>query len=291
MKKFLFSLAACLPAFLLLSAAETVRLWDGDAPGAKGKRPCDIPTLTVYLPDNPAGKRTPAVIVCPGGAYSFHAVPSEGTAYAKFLNENGIATFVLKYRLGSSNNGAYRYPVPQMDARRAVKLIRKNAALWKIDPRKVGIMGSSAGGHLTAMTAVQNDNGDPKSTDPVEKFSSRPDFAILCYAQTSMDSHYGACAGSKALLIGNHAGTENDVAAYKLVDDMTPPCFIWHTFEDQTVPVRNALDMANALEANMVPFSLHIYHNGRHGMGLGNPRHIWTSDLLLWLKEIGVLRK
>ncbi len=292
MKKLLSLISAVLFGCAMLSAAETVRLWEGDAPLAKGQRDCDIPTLTVYLPENPAGKPTPAVVICPGGAYFFHAVEKEGTAYAKFLNAHGIAAMVLKYRLGSPNNGAYRYPAPQLDACRAIRLVRKNSSLWKVDPHRVGIMGSSAGGHLAAMTAVKNDSGDGKNPDPVQRMSSRPDFAVLCYAQTSMDSRYGECAGSKKLLIGDHAGSEEDVAAYRQVTDDTPPCFIWHTFGDTTVPVRNALDMANALEANMVPFALHIYHNGNHGMGLGGePNHLWTEELLLWFRELGILRK
>ena len=271
-------------------AAEKVRLWPGDAPLAKGQRPCDIPEVTVYLPEN-SGRLTAGIVICPGGAYSFHAVDREGTAYAKFLNQHGIAAFVLKYRLGAAKQGGYRYPAPNLDAARAIRLLRANAKQWRLDPGRIGIMGSSAGGHLAAMTAVKNDNGNPQSQDAVERFSSRPDFAVLCYAQTSMDKRYGACAGSKALLIGDNAATEADVAAYALVTDDTPPCFLWHTCEDSAVPVRNALDFAQALERNLVPFSLHIYHSGAHGMGLGRgSQHPWAENLIFWFKEIGVLR-
>ena len=275
----------------LVLAGETIRLWPEDAPLAKGQRPCDIPELTIYLPEKNE-RLAPGIVVCPGGAYSFHAVDKEGTAYAKFLNQHGIAAFVLKYRLGSANQGGYRYPAPNLDAARAIRTLRANAKIWRLDPGRIGIMGSSAGGHLAAMTAVKNDDGNPKSEDAVERFSSRPDFAILCYAQTSMDKRYGACAGSKALLIGDNAATEADVAAYALVTDETPPCFVWHTFEDSTVPVRNALDFAQALERNLVPFSLHIYHSGAHGLGLGKGKtpHPWAEALLFWFKEIGVLR-
>ncbi len=285
-------LAVALSGIFALSAGEIVRLWEGDAPLAKGQRQCDIPTIEVFLPENTSGRPVPAVVICPGGAYSGLAYAHEGVNYAKFLNKHGIAGFVLRYRTGSQRNGSYRYPAPNLDAHRAIRMVRANAAKWNIDPELVGIMGSSAGGHLAAMTAVKNDSGKRDAADVVERYSSRPDFAILCYAQTSMDTRYGACAGSRQNLIGDNAATIEDVAAYSLVTDDTPPCFLWHTIEDATVPVRNALDFANALEDNFVPFSLHIYHHGRHGIGLGDPNnpHPWSGELIVWLKEIGVLR-
>lgn len=275
---------------LLLSGAEKVRLWEGDAPLAKGKESRDIPMLEVFLPQN-TGKRTPAVIICPGGAYSGLAYAHEGTNYAKFLNQHGIAGLVLRYRTGAKSNGSYRYPAPQLDAKRAIRLARANAKKWNINAKLVGIMGSSAGGHLAAMTAVKNDFGIKDAKDPVDKKSCRPDFAILCYAQTSMDQRYGECCGSRNNLIGGTDAKIEDVAAYKFVNEDTPPCFVWHTFADASVPVRNALDFVNALEANKVPFSLHIYYSGRHGLGLGNPRHPWADELIYWLKDIGVIRK
>ena len=287
MKKFTAFILAALS--ITLCGAEKVRLWEGDAPLAKGNNFCDIPTLEVYLPPN-SGKRTPAVIICPGGAYSGLAYGHEGVNYAKFLNQHGIAGLVLRYRTGAKSNGSYRYPAPQLDAKRAIRLARFNAAKWNINSNLVGIMGSSAGGHLAAMTAVQNDFGDERSADPVERKSSRPNFAILCYAQTSMDKRYGECCGSRENLIGGTNVKIEDVAAYRFVNEDTPPCFVWHTYADSSVPVRNALDFANALEANKVPFALHIYYDGRHGLGLGN-QHPWANELIFWLKEIGVLRK
>lgn len=285
-----FILLLLLVAGCLAGAAE-IRLWQGDAPGAKGKRKCDIPTLTFYPAASKDGRKVPAVIICPGGAYSFRAVALEGTSYAKMLNKHGISAFVLAYRVGAKSQGAYRYPIPQLDAKRAVRLVRANAAKWNIDPERIGIMGSSAGGHLAAMTAVKHDNGDPKAADVIERFSSRPDFAVLCYAQTSMDRRYGECAGSRDMLLGDAAGSIEDVAAYKMVDENTPPCFLWHSFQDMTVPVRNALDFANALEANLVPFSLHIYFAGKHGMGTGGKKkHLWCDELVLFLKEIDIIK-
>lgn len=286
-KKSLFILVAVIS--VTLSGAEKVRLWEGDAPLAKGKEPHDIPTLEIFLPPN-TGRRTPAVIICPGGAYSGLAYGHEGTDYAKFLNQHGIAGLVLRYRTGAKSRGSYRYPAPQLDAKRAIRLARFNAKKWNINANLVGIMGSSAGGHLAAMTAVKNDFGIKDAADPVDKISCRPNFAILCYAQTSMDKRYGECCGSRANLIGGTNTPIEEVAAYKFVNDDTPPCFIWHTYADASVPVRNALDFANALEDNKVPFALHIYYSGRHGLGLGNPRLPWAGELIYWLKDIGVIR-
>jgi acetyl esterase/lipase len=275
----------------LLACANDIRLWEGDAPGAKGNKACDIPTLTPHLVKKTNGKKVPAVIICPGGAYSFRAVALEGTSYAKLFNKNGISAFVLAYRVGAKSRGAYRYPIPQLDAKRAIRYVRANAEKFNIDPEKIGIVGSSAGGHLAAMTAVKHDVGNPKAKDYIERVSSRPDFAILCYAQTSMDKRYGECAGSRNMLLGDAAGTIEEVATYKFVNEDTPPMFLWHSFQDMVVPVRNALDLANALEANLVPFSLHIYFAGKHGLGTGGKKtHPWCDEAMLFLKEIEVIK-
>ena len=286
-------LVLLISAMWLISAfaAETLLLWEKDVPFAKGRNEYDIPEIEIYLPENPGNKKIPAVVICPGGAYRKLSKQHEGIRYAQFLNQHGIAGVVLKYRIGSKERGAYRYPVPQLDAKRAVRLVRANAGKWNIDPEKIGIMGSSAGGHLAAMTAVKNDSGDPENIDPVEKVSSRPDFVILCYAQTSMDKRYGRCAGSRANLLGSRDDLIPEVAAYAHVSSQTPPCFLWHTIEDPVVPVGNALDFVNALEKHKVPFSLHIYVRGKHGIGLGkkDDLHPWTGELIFWLKEIHVL--
>ena len=286
MKKIL--LAVMILAAGLANGAEKIRLWAGDAPFAKGNREIDIPTLEIFLPENKAGKLTPAVVICPGGAYSSLAYTHEGVKYAKLLNKYGVACFVLKYRTGSPRTGSYRYPVPQLDAKRAVRMVRANAAKWNIDPAKIGIMGSSAGGHLAAMTAVKNDSGKPDAEDPVERFSCRPDFFILCYALTSLNT---PCYSRKCLLDGDDSKVA-DVAAFAHVNKNTPPGFIWHTYSDGSVPVHNALDMANAMEKHKVPYSLHIYHLGKHGLGIGkvNDPHPWTNELIFWMKEHSIIK-
>ena len=227
-------------------------------------------------------------MVCPGGGYGGLA-PHEGAGYAEWLAEHGIAGIVLKYRLGSKG---YRHPAMLNDAARAMRLTRSQAAAWKIDTKRVGIMGSSAGGHLASTLLTHSDAGKADATDPVERRSSRPDLGILCYAVISMGPN--THNGSRKNLLGENPPPElvERLSNEKQVTRETPPCFIWHTWEDSAVKVENSLDFAAALRKNNVPFDLHIYQNGGHGMGLGGgraggERHPWAADCLFWLKAQG----
>lgn len=285
-----------LAAVLTLAAAATAAplqplpLWPDGAPGALGTADKDIPTLTPYLPE-PDQATGAAIVVCPGGGYGGLA-PHEGNDYALWLNQHGVAAFVLKYRLGS--NG-YRHPAMLQDAARAVRLVRANAGEWKVDPKRVGIMGSSAGGHLASTLLTHFDAGDPNATDPVERQSSRPDLGILCYAVITMGQY--THEGSKRNLLGNSPSPElvDLLSNEKQVTKDTPPCFIWHTWEDGAVPVENSLQFAVALRKAGVRFALHIYQKGGHGMGLADKPpfahpHPWAADCLFWLKVQGFVR-
>jgi len=273
------------------SAASEFPLWSGGAPGAKGTEPGDIPTLTAYFPA-PGRATGAAMVICPGGGYGGLA-PHEGEGYARWLNEHGVAAFVLKYRLGSSG---YRHPAMLQDAARALRTVRARAAEWHVDPQRIGIMGSSAGGHLASTLLTHFDEGKADSTDPIERVSSRPDLGVLCYAVISMGptTH----AGSKANLLGKEPPAElvELLSNEKQVTNQTPPIFIWHTWEDPAVKVDNALDFAKALRANGVPFDLHIYQKGGHGVGLGGgrkdpaARHPWTTACLDWLRLQGFIK-
>ncbi len=271
-------------ASLHAAPLDPILLWPDGAPGALGTADHDRPTLTAYLPD--AEKATgAAIVIFPGGGYGGLA-SHEGAGYAEWLAENGIAGIVLKYRLGSKG---YRHPAMLNDAARAVRLTREKAAEWKIDPKRVGIIGSSAGGHLASTLVTHFDAGDANATDPIERHSSRPDLGILCYPVISMGEH--THAGSKKNLLGENPSPElvESLSNEKQVTAQTPPCFIWHTWEDKVVNVENALDFASALQKAGVPFDLHIYQKGAHGLGLGGgrqggPKHPWTNDLLYWLK-------
>ena len=261
-------------------------LWPDTAPGALGQSSNDIPTLTVYSPAS--GKASgAAMVICPGGGYG-HLAKHEGEGYALWLNESGITCFVLKYRLGSAG---YRHPAMLNDAARAVRTVRSRAAEWSVDPRRVGIMGSSAGGHLASTLLTHFDAGSSNAVDVIDRESSRPDLGILCYAVISLGEFRHA--GSRDNLLGKTPSPElvEQLSNELQVTTNTPPCFIWSTEEDKAVKVENSMMFAAALRRNNVPFDLHIYEKGGHGMGLGsrdgNPdkRHPWTGDCLYWLKE------
>ena len=318
--------SAILLSSLVLSRAEmqtAIPLWPDGAPGALGTKSNDIPTLTPYLPDairqsgttgltrqsyvaprqqaawNVATRGTTnlkrqssatgaAMVICPGGAYVGLAA-HEGNDYALWLNQHGVTCFVLKYRLGSSG---YHYPAEFQDVTRAIRWVRAHTAEYKIDPNRIGIMGSSAGGHLTSMALTHFDSGDTNSPDPVERQSSRPDIGILCYPVITMGEF--THGGSRSALLGTNRSPEmvKYLSSELQVTASTPPCFIWTTSEDRTVPPENSLMFAEALRKNRVPFDLHIYQKGGHGMGLkdkppfANP-HPWAADCLFWLKAQG----
>ena len=245
--------------------AASFPLWPDGAPGALGKADKDVPTLTVFLAD-PAKATGAAMVICPGGGYGGLA-PHEGEQYARWLSENGVAGFVLKYRLGSAG---YRHPVMLQDAARAVRTVRARAGDWQLDPKRIGIMGSSAGGHLASTLLTHFDAGKPDAEDVIERQSSRPDLGILCYAVITMGQF--THQGSKNNLLGKEPSPElvRNLSNELQVTKETPPCFIWHTYEDNAVPVENSLQFAEALRRAKVPFDLHIYQQGGHGMGLGS---------------------
>ncbi len=263
-----------------------IRLWEGDASGALGQTEQDIPTLTPYLPAE--GKATgTAIVICPGGGYGGLA-PHEGEGYANYLAEHGVAAFVLKYRLGSKG---YRHPVMLGDAQRAIRTVRAGAEKWGV--KLVGVMGSSAGGHLASTALTHFDAGNAAATDAVEKASSRPDFGILCYAVISMEDGV-THGGSKNNLLGKDPDAKlvEFLSSEKQVTKETPPCFVWTTWEDKAVPVENSLRFVSALQKAGVAYDFHVFQKGGHGMGLGGGRkgpgddvHPWGKDLVFWLKQ------
>lgn len=263
-------------------------LWPKGAPGALGTERKDIPTLTPYFA--PPTKATgAAMIICPGGAYAGLA-PHEGVHYALWLNEQGITVFVLKYRLGPDG---YHHPAQMQDAQRAIRYVRAKAGEWKLDPKRIGIIGSSAGGHLAATCLTHFDAGQPEASDPIDRVSSRPDLGVLCYPVITMGPN--THEGSKKNLLGDNPDPAlvESLSNEKQVTKDTPPTFLFHTDADTTVKVENTLDFAAALRRNGVPFALHIYPNGSHGIGLGTNqwdpenRHPWTTECALWLKQQG----
>jgi acetyl esterase/lipase len=263
-----------------VSAQTVIPLWPDDVPGALGKEDKDVPTLTVFLPE-PEAATGAAMVIFPGGGYGALA-PHEGKGYADWLVTNGISCFVVKYRLGSDG---YRHPAMLQDAARAVRLVRAKAAEWKLDPKRIGIIGSSAGGHLSSTLITHFDAGKSGASDPIERESSRPDLAILCYPVTTMGAN--AHAGSKKNLLGDKPDPElvKNLSNETQVTKETPPCFVWHTQEDKGVKVENSLAFASALQQAGVPFDLHVYQKGPHGIGLGKDQpHPWANACIYWLR-------
>lgn len=294
------SLAQRLPSFvvslfvLLAAAAASAApqpLWPDGAPGALGKEPGDIPTIIVYPAQVPArGPKTAAIVVCPGGGYGGLAA-HEAEPIAQWLNSVGITGVVLRYRLGPR----YHHPVELGDAQRAIRFVRAYAAEWNVDPQRVGILGFSAGGHLAATASTQFDAGDPDAKDPIDRQSSRPDVSVLVYPVITLtDPH--THAGSRRNLLGENPSQElvDSMSAEKRVTKDTPPAFIFHTADDQAVPVENAMLYASALRRHGVPFELHVYEKGRHGVGLAKDDPVlstWPARCADWLKSKGFGKK
>jgi acetyl esterase/lipase len=261
-----------------------VPLWpSGQVPGALGDGEPDVPLMRPYLVGG--GIPRGAMVVCPGGGYAGLA-PHEGTPVARWLNRIGVSAFVLRYRVAP-----YRHPWPLADAQRAIRLIRHRAAEWGIDPGRVGILGFSAGGHLAGMAATGWDQGDPTAPDPVERHGCRPDLAVLCYPVLTMSA---ACRheGSMRNLLGPDApeALRREASVELRATAQTPPIFMWHTADDAGVPVENCLLLAAALARRKVPFALHVYERGRHGLGLAEDDPdvgSWTERCAAWLRAHG----
>jgi len=271
-------------------AAGVIRLWQGEPPGAKGTAEHDIPVVT-WWPAKQAAGVSAALVVCPGGGYGALA-DHEGTDYARWLNSQGISAFVLRYRLGSKG---YRHPVMQGDVARAIRLVRHDAAKFQVDPTRVGVIGSSAGGHLALTACLKGDDGTPDAADPIDRQSSRPAVGVLCYPVVSMmpDKTHG---GSRKNLLGDAPSEElaRELSGELAAHDKTPPLFIWHTFEDTAVKLEPILELGIRLKSLGRPYELHVYETGRHGLGLGvrpydgtKQLHPWTVECERWLGTHG----
>ncbi len=272
----------------LAAGGKTMLLWPQGAPGAKGDAEMDEPTLTVYLPSGPNATRT-GVVIAPGGGYVELAMAKEGTNYAQWLNVRGVAAFVLQYRLGPK----YHYPVELEDAQRAIRMVRAHAAEYGIDAGHVGMWGSSAGGHLTAMTGTHYDAGDPAAANAVERQGSRPDFLILAYPVITLEG-VEAHRGSKLALLGEDPDPKlvGALSDETQVTKDTPPAFLFATTDDPAVPVMNSVMFYSALVKAGVPTEMHLFQHGAHGVGLAaaNPDlSVWPSLLARWMRERGYM--
>ena len=252
-----------------------IPLWSGEAPYTAESPDQAQPSIKEFRAEGSRG----AVVVCPGGGYTMKA-PYEGDPIAEMLNETGVSAYVLDYRVAPCH-----YLAPLTDALRAIRVVRS------MGYERVGILGFSAGGHLTCTAATLYTPGDPEADDPIERLSSRPDAFVPCYPVVSVCAY--PHVGSRVNLLGVHS---NDSAflrrfsADQNVTKDTPPAFIWHTSADEVVPVENSLMLASALAAKGIPFELHIFPEGRHGLGLAQEMPEvaqWTGLCQGWLTRQG----
>jgi acetyl esterase/lipase len=269
---------------------QTIRLWPGPAPQAKGDTCNDIPTLTIFDP-HPGTANGSAVLIFPGGGYAHLAGNLEGRQFADWFTARGFRAFILSYRL--SSNG-YLLPVPLLDARRAIQTVRARAADYQISPDRIVVIGFSAGGHLAALSGTQSIDGKPDADDPIDRVSSRPDYLVLGYpwlgAISSDTSHLSYCKEFKVM-----DQCEALRAAYTpelFVTKDTPQTFIYHTFDDKTVPVEQSLRFYEALVKAGVESEYHVFAHGAHGSGLGKgdpSLDEWPALLENWLRAKGLL--
>lgn len=258
-------------------------LWKNGAPGALGTNPKDIPTLHAVLPEKPNGA---AIIVAPGGGYQ-SVVDHEKYNVAEYFANLGLTAFVLVYRVGPR----YQHPAMLHDVARAVRTVRASAKQYNLDPNRIAIIGFSAGGHLAATISVHHDPGDPNAADPIDRVSSRPDLAILCYPVITMDKQKGHLGSLKNLLGPEPKPEHVELMSLELqVRADTPPTFIYHRTFDGIVPVQHPLLYAAALADKNVPFELHVYDHKGHGSVFALNDAIdrdWPDRLVNWLRRRG----
>lgn len=290
----------------VLGQSEVIDLWKGNKPGAISnvnfKEAVDSdnnwtkmrfvtnPRLDMYpAPDEKATGT--AVIICPGGGYWALAIKHEGSDVAKWLNSLGITAFVLKYRLPNDSIMKNKSIGPMQDGQKAIRIVRRHAKEWNIDPKKIGIMGFSAGGHLASTLST---HFNEKVYEPIDSTSARPDFSLLIYPVISMDTAI-AHMGSRENLLGKNPSSElvqffsNELQ----VNKETPAAFLVQSMDDYSVPVQNSIAYTQAMIKFNIPCELHLYGTGGHGYGMGrspNTESTWPEACSKWLEARGLLK-
>ena len=253
------------------------------------------PKLSVYPAAVPAANSatvtTAAMIICPGGGYAAQAAQHEGHDVAEYFSERGITCFVLQYRLPARDKSRFLHPVPVSDALRAIQHVRHHADKYGVDPAKVGILGFSAGGHLTGSAATLYGTC-VAGNDAIAKVSARPDFAVLGYPVITSERKFRHGCITAPLPKGASQQQLDSISCELNVSADTPPCFFFHAKDDKGVVPENSMLMHEALKKAGVTTELKLYEKGGHGFGLGRKgadSTQWPGDLLVWLKQIGVL--
>lgn len=279
--------AGAQPRPLVARAQSAIPLWANGAPGALGNKPEDQPLLTPYLPPEGRANGT-AVVIFPGGGYRGLSMEKEGSDIANWLAGNGVTAFVVRYRLGP----VYHHPVMLGDAQRAIRIVRSRASEWGVDPRRLGIIGFSAGGHLASTAGTHYDAGAASSGDAIERASSRPDFMLLLYPVITMARDSFVHRGSRTNLLGADPSPElvRLLSNELQVTRDTPPTFLVHSTDDKTVPVENSLLFYQALRTAGVPAEMHVFEYGGHGYGLAPTDPVlgaWATLGESWMRRHG----
>ena len=286
-------------AVSLFAQDKTLKVWPNGAPNDNGKkepeekfegvrvRNVSEAEIYVYLPEKEKNTGA-AVVICPGGGYWIEAMDHEGYQMAEWLKSKGIAGIVLKYRLPYGH-----HEIPSGDARQAMRIVRMNAKEWGIDPSKIGIAGSSAGGHLASTVGTVFDKGNEKSTNPVERMSCRPDFMLLLYPVISFNEAVGHMGSRKNLIgEGNDWKLARQYSNELNVSAETPPTFLILADDDKTVVPQNSVDFYLALKKNNIPAEMHIFQEGGHGFGMTKknlPVDQWPDLFCNWLKAMKII--
>lgn len=297
------AMGVLLSAVPILEGQDVVPLWPADAGNiGRGETidffqndPADrwigrisVPTLTVLLPQ-PDRSSGIAVVVCPGGGYSRELYDREGLEVARWLNQIGIAGIVLKYRLPTGRYTEGQDAMPLEDALRAIRLVRSRAAAWKLNPARIGIMGFSAGGHVASSAATLFAGPHPEASDPVERLSSRPDFAALIYPQISMQPDIGA---KENRLLGPAPSAElmHKYSAELNITPQTPPTFLVLCRDDPYLSPEHVLRYCTAAAKAGVNTELHLYQQGGHGFGVRGINEpgagSWPHRFEAWIKAL-----
>lgn len=246
----------------------------------------DLPVLTYYPADD---KKTDAtVVIFPGGGYHCRCA-YEGQGYAEYLNTLGMDAFVVEYRVHP-----HAFPLPLLDARRAIRYIRYHSKRFGIDPNKIAVMGSSAGGHLAALVSNYREplGEEWEGLDEIDEMCPTPNASILCYPVIHISNLAVGHIGSACGLMGSNMQIAPSLDPIYLASEKTPPTFLWHTSDDECVDVKNSLLYGVALKEKGVRFEMHIFPHGRHGLALSNEiPHVqqWADLLVNWLKQIDFL--
>jgi len=287
-------------SFTTMAQDFKLKVWPNGAPSSngmtlpeevyEGKRVRNVSEAEMYVYLPKMGINTgAAVVICPGGGYAIEAMDHEGYDLAEWLTTQGVAGIVLKYRLPYGHD-----QIPLEDAQRALRIVHQKAAEWGINPAKIGIAGSSAGGHLASTAGTRFDMGKTDASDPIEKYSCRPDFMLLLYPVITFSEEFGHM-GSRTNLIGSGNKWEL-VEKYSNelhVTAQTPPTFLVLADDDGGVPPRNSIEFYMALKKYKIPAEMHIFRDGGHGFGMNKkklPIDQWPNLFAQWMKTQGIIK-